>query len=605
MRSKAEADLILYNGNIATQDPNNPFVSSVAISKNKIIGIGEYDEMISYKTESTRLINLKGKTVIPGLNDSHIHLIRGGLSYNLELRWDFVTSLADALSLLKEQAERTPPPQWVRVVGGWGELQFKEKRMPTLEEINAVSSSTPVFILHLYDRAWLNAAALRAIGYTKETPDFPGGRIERDINGNPTGMIIAEPNALILYATLAKGPKLPLEFQVNSTKHFMRELNRLGITSVVDAGGGFQNYPDDYAVIEDLHRKGEMTVRIAYNLFTQKNGQEKEDFSHWVKECKPGDGDAFYKMNGAGEMLVFSASDFEDFLQPRPIIPERMDQELTDVIRILAAHRWPFRIHATYNETISRDLDVFEKVNQEIPFNGLHWFIDHAETISERNMERVRALGGGIAIQHRMAYQGEYFIDRYGKETAKHTPPIKRMLELGIPVGGGTDATRVASYNPFISLYWMITGKTVGGTSLYSQENLCSRHEALRLYTLGSAWFSNEETIKGKIMPGQLADLAVLSKDFFSIPEEEIKMLESVLTIVDGKIVYASGEYGDLAPPALPVMPDWSPIKYYGASQTILKPPPIKLKTCCLHPYPHKDHILPIWGDSGCSCFVF
>lgn len=397
MRSKAEADLILYNGNIATQDPNNPFVSSVAISKNKIIGIGEYDEMISYKTESTRLINLKGKTVIPGLNDSHIHLIRGGLSYNMELRWDFVTSLADALSLLKEQAERTPPPQWVRVVGGWGELQFKEKRMPTLEEINAVSSSTPVFILHLYDRAWLNAAALRAIGYTKETPDFPGGRIERDINGNPTGMIIAEPNALILYATLAKGPKLPLEFQVNSTKHFMRELNRLGITSVVDAGGGFQNYPDDYAVIEDLHRKGEMTVRIAYNLFTQKNGQEKEDFSHWVKECKPGDGDAFYKMNGAGEMLVFSASDFEDFLQPRPIIPERMDQELTDVIRILAAHRWPFRIHATYNETISRDLDVFEKVNQEIPFNGLHWFIDHAETISERNMERVRALGGGIS----------------------------------------------------------------------------------------------------------------------------------------------------------------------------------------------------------------
>ena len=163
-------------------------------------------------------------------------------------------SLADALRMLKEQALRTPNPQWVRVVGGWTEFQFAERRMPTLDEINR-APDTPVFILHLYDRALLNRAALKVVGYTKDTPNPPGGEIQRDANGNPTGMLIAKPNAMILYATLAKGPKLPLEQQVNSTRQFMRELNRLGLTSAIDAGGGFQNYPEDYQVIAELHEK--------------------------------------------------------------------------------------------------------------------------------------------------------------------------------------------------------------------------------------------------------------------------------------------------------------------------------------------------------------
>lgn len=307
--------------------------------------------------------------------------------------------------MLKDQADRTPSPQWVRVVGGWSEFQFAERRMPTLEELNDAAPDTPVFVLHLYDRALLNRAALKAVGYTKETPDPAGGEIVRDGNGNPTGMLIAKPNAMILYSTLAKGPKLPLELQVNSTRQFMRELNRLGLTSAIDAGGGFQNYPEDYEIIEQLHAKEQMTVRIAYNLFTQRPKQELEDFERWTDMLKPGQGTDFYRANGAGEMLVFSAADFEDFLQPRPDLPEGMEDELERVVRHLVEHRWPFRLHATYDESISRMLDVFEKVNRDIPFNGLHWFFDHAETITERNIERVKALGGGIAVQHRMAFQ--------------------------------------------------------------------------------------------------------------------------------------------------------------------------------------------------------
>lgn len=560
MSSAKAPDLVLSNGRITTLDARHPEAKSVAIRNGKIVGVDAPFE----RGPNTIVIDLRGSRVIPGLNDSHLHVIRGGLNYNMELRWDGVPSLADGLRMLKEQARRTPAGQWVRIVGGWTEFQFAERRMPTLDEVNAAAPDTPVFILHLYCRALLNQVALRACGYTRDTPNPPGGEIQRDRQGNPTGLLIARPNAAILYASLAKGPKLPPEHQMNSTRHFMRELNRLGLTSIIDAGGGFQNYPQDYAVIEELHKRGEMTLRIAYNLFTQKPKEEKEDFARWIKMTAPGNGDEYFRCNGAGEMLVFSAADFEDFLEPRPDLPATLESELKDVVTLLAANKWPFRLHATYDESITRFLDVYEEVNRNVPFAGLHWFFDHCETISDRNLERVKALGGGIAIQHRMAYQGEYFIDRYGKAAAARTPPIRKMLEMGIPVGAGTDATRVASYNPWVSLYWMVTGKTVGGMAMYKDKNVLTREEALRLYTQGSSWFSGENGSKGAIAEGQLADLVALSDDYFAVPEEKIKGIESVLTIVGGKIVYAAGEFSAQAPPSLPVMPEWSPVKAFG-----------------------------------------
>jgi len=559
--SPKDADLILLNGRIATQDERRSMVQALAIKDGRVLATGSDAEIRGYQGRS---IDLNGRTVIPGLIDSHSHPIRGGLYYNLELRWDGVPSLADGLRMLREQAQRTPPNQWVRVVGGWSEFQFAEKRMPTLDELNAAAPDTPVFVLNLYAMALLNRAALRAVGYDRNTPNPAGGEIQRDGAGNPTGVLIARPNAFILYSTLAKGPKLPFDEQLNSTRHFMRELNRLGVTSVIDAGGGFQNYPQDYEVVAALNRDGLSTVRLAANLFTQRANQELDDFSSWVKTVKAGQGDDMFRINGAGEMLVYSAADFEDFLEPRPELPARMEPDLGAVVRLLAKERWPFRLHATYDETITRALDVFEAVDREVPLVGMHWFIDHAETIAPRNIDRIRALGGGIAIQHRMAYQGERFIERYGKAKAEQSPPVKRMLAAGVPLGAGTDATRVASYNPFVSLYWLITGKTVGGTTLYTEANRLDRMDALRLWTAGSAWFSSEQGRKGALVPGQLADLAVLSADYFSIPDEDIKRLESVLTLVGGKAVHAAAEFAALAPPALPVLPAWSPVAKFG-----------------------------------------
>ncbi|WP_137133314.1 amidohydrolase [Rhizobium sp. FKY42] len=623
-----DADLILYHGLVTTLDRSNPSATAIAIKDGKFLAVGSDAEIMKHAGPHTKTVDLRGKRVLPGLNDNHTHVVRGGLNFNMELRWDGIRSLADAMDMLRRQVSVTPAPQWVRVIGGFTEHQFVEKRLPTIDEINAIAPDTPVFLLHLYDRALLNAAAVRAVGFTRETKDPPGGEITRDAAGNPTGLLLAKPNAGILYATLAKGPKLPFDYQVNSTRHFMRELNRLGVTAVIDAGGGFQNYPDDYAVIQKLADEGLLTVRLAYNLFTQKPKEEKEDFLRWTSSVTYKQGTDYFRHNGAGEMLVFSAADFEDFRQPRPDMPPEMEGDLEEVVRVLAQNRWPWRMHATYDETISRALDVFEKVNHDTPLDGINWFFDHAETISDRSIDRVAALGGGIAVQHRMAYQGEYFVERYGHGVAEATPPIAKMLERGVHISAGTDATRVASYNPWVSLSWMITGKTVGGMNLYPRQNCLDRETALRMWTEKVQWFSNEEGRKGRIEAGQFADLIVPSKDYFSCPEDEISFLTSDLTIVGGKVVYGAGDFIGIDGPALPpAMPEWSPVRTFGgygawgepqgAGRNSLRRHAISscgcANDCGVHGHDHAGawtSSLPIsdlkgfFGALGCSCWA-
>lgn len=621
-------DLILHQGRFTTLDPSNPVADAVAIKDGRFTRVGAASDILPLAGPGTKVIGLNGRGVLPGLIDNHLHIIRGGLNYNMELRWDGVFSLSDAMAMLRRQVAITPAPQWVRVVGGFTEHQFAEKRLPTIEELNAVAPDTPVFILHLYDRALLNGAALRAVGYDKNTPAPPGGEIVRDAAGNPTGLLLAKPNASILYATLARGPKLPFEYQINSTRHFMRDLNRLGVTGAIDAGGGFQNYPEDYQVIQQLADAGQLTIRLAYNLFTQKPKQEKEDFLNWTATSQYKQGTDYFRHNGAGEMLVFSAADFEDFRQPRPEMGPEMEGELEEVVRILAQNRWPWRLHATYDETISRALDVFERVNQDVPLAGLNWFFDHAETISERSIDRIAALGGGVAVQHRIAYQGEYFVERYGAGAAEATPPVKRMLEKGVNVSAGTDATRVASYNPWVSLSWLITGKTVGGLRLTPQRNCLDRETALRMWTENVTWFSNEQGKKGRIAVGQLADLVVPDRDFFACPESDIADTSSLLTLVGGKVVWGAGEFSahdEAAPP--PAMPDWSPTRLFGGYgawgdsegkplQTTLREAAAScacLADCNIHGHQHAGawaSKLPVsdlqgfWGALGCACWA-
>lgn len=569
--AQEKADLLVYNARLATMVKPGEFKQAIAIRNGIILATGTNTEIIGqYKDAGTTLIDAKGKTIIPGLNDSHIHIIREGLHYNSELRWDGVKTLKRAMEMLKEQAARTPEGVWIKVIGGWNEYQFEEKRQPTLAEINAAVPDKPVFITYLYGKAFVNKKGIEVLGYTNKTK-YEGSLIELDNNGNPTGLLYAKETPKAIYTTLALTTKLNKEERANSTLQFYRELNSFGITSAVDAAGGGQNYPDDYGVALELAKQGKLTIRTSFYLFAQQKGQELLDYEKWVQATYPNKNDHMLMQNGfstegAGENLVASAADFENFLEPRIVLADEMEADLEPIIRLLVKNRWPFRLHATYGESIDRMLHVFEKVNADQPFNGLRWFFDHAETITPQELERVKKLGGGIAVQFRMYFQGELYKKLYG-QPATQLPPIKKMLSMGIPVGMGTDATRISTYNPWMAMHWLITGKTIGGMQFWPKEQVLDRFTALQLYTAGSAWFSGEENDKGKLVKGMYADMVVLSADYFTLQPEAVKHITSLLTIVNGKCVYGAGDFSDYSPSIPAVIPAWSPVKYYGGYQ--------------------------------------
>jgi len=559
------ADVLIVNGRVATLNPRQPEAAAIAIKGDTIVGVGSEAELNTFRDEKTRVIDAGRRTVIPGLNDAHTHFIRGGLTYTNEVRWDGVPSLAEGMRRVGEQARRTPPPHWVQVIGGWTWAQFAEKRFPTLEEINAATGDTPCMIMHLYDRAWLNRSAIRVLGWEREVPKLFGGFVERDAGGNPTGLVMSTTSLASLVAVWLRVPRLSPEEQITSTRHFMREHNRLGVTSVIDAGGGGQNYPENYAAIAKLAADRLLTLRIGYELFAQAPGKELDNYLAWSKLVSVGEGNDYYRMIGAGEYVLYAAGDPANFAKDWVVAPPGvMESQFTAVTKHLVGLRWPFRQHTTFDSTAGRVLDVLEQVNRDAPLKGLRWGLDHCETLSPKTLERVARLGGSINIQNRMSLDGEAFLSKYGAQAAADAPPVARIREMGIPLACGTDANRATSYNPWIGVHWLITGKTLGGAKLQGERNLLDRTAALRLYTSGGAWMSSEEDKKGTLEVGKLADLVILSADYFSVPEEGIKEIESLLTMVGGKPVYGAGPYAALDPPSLPTLPDWLPVRHYG-----------------------------------------
>ena len=558
-----KADWIIENAKIITLDAKMPRAQAIAIGSDKIIGVGPRPDLERLRSPSTKIIDAGGRTIVPGLNDAHTHFIRGGLTYSQEVRWDGVPSLALALQMLKEQARRTPAPHWVQVVGGWTPYQFKEKRLPTLDEINTACGDVPCFVMHLYDRAFINKAGLRALGWNQDTPDPTGGLIARAGNGEPTGLLIATTSLISLLGVFAKIPKLSAEDQVVSTRHMMRELNRLGVTSLIDAGGGGQNYPEHYQAIAKLAADKALTVRIGYTLMAQHPGGEIEDYKAWLSQAKLYQGDEYFRLCGAGEYTVWAAGDVTNFAKDPLPQPPIMEQKLTEVLTFVVSNGWPFRMHASFDFTAQRILGVVEKVHKEIPVDKLRWGLEHCEGMTARTLERLQALGGSLGLQNRMSADGEAYVAKWGKEAAEDAPAFGRIKQMGVPFALGTDGNRAASHNPWVGVQWLVTGKTQGGLRHAADRNLMSREEALRAYSAAGAWMSNEEDKKGTLSVGKWADLAVLSGDYLTVPEEQISQLSSVLTMVGGKVVYGEGKYASLALPALKVSPDWLPISRY------------------------------------------
>ena len=602
LKTETPADTLIVNARVATLDPKQPNAEGIAIRGERIVAVGNPGELEKYKGPNTRVIDAGRRIVIPGLNDAHTHFIRGGHTYTNEVRWDGVPSLAEGMRRVREQARRTPAPHWVQVIGGWTWAQFQEKRFPTLEEINAATGDTPCMIMHLYDRAWLNRAAIRVLGWEKEVPKLFGGYVERDAGGTTTGLVMSTTSLASLVSVWLRVPRLSPEEQIASTRHFMREHNRLGVTSVIDAGGGGQNFPENYAAIAKLAADNQLTLRIAYELFAQAPGKELGNYQEWAKLVKIGQGNDYYRMVGAGEYILYAAGDPANFAKDWNVAPPGvMEKNFTDVVKYLAGLGWPFRQHATFDSTAGRILNVLEDVNREVPLKKLRWGLDHCETLTPKTLERVAALGGHVNIQNRMSLDGEAFVAKYGAQVAADAPPIARIREMQIPLACGTDGNRATSYNPWVGVHWLLTGKTLGGGRLQGEKNLLGRTEALRLWTEGGAWMSSEEDKKGTLEAGKLADLVLLSGDYFSMPVDEVKDLESMLTMVGGKVVYAAGPYARLDPPPPPALPDWLPLRQYGGYY----------KKSASLPAPLAAHRHPmIIGDSGnwsieCPCGGF
>lgn len=572
------ADLIIVDANIVTQDLARPRAEAIAVRGGLIQAVGTNSDISSLRGASTQYLSGEGRTLIPGLNDSHIHPTRAGRFYASELRWDGVGSLARGIEMIRQAAAVTPEGQWVRVIGGWSPFQFEEKRLPTPGELTEAAPATPVYVLFLYSQGYLNRRAVEILNLSSSTRAPAGTRYEFTPDG---GCILhAEPNPDLLYGAIAALPALTEAEQVLSSRHFYRELNRFGITSVIDAGGGGHSFPVDYRATDSLAEDGDLGVRISAYLFPQRKGDELQEFERWTREWQVGVNRAemimnAYVLRGGGEFLVWSAGDYENFMSDRPDITTRANwrPQLLGVTRHLLQNRWPIRIHATYDQSMRHILDVFEEAHAlEVAdgrsgFAGIRWAFDHGETVTPETLRRIKALGGGLAVQARMAYAGEYFMDRYGEEATRNTPPLRSILNSGVPMGLGTDGTRVASYNPWPAFYWAVSGRSVGGTQLHGPDNWLSRQEALFAYSVGSAWFSQEEHLKGRLMPGQFADFALLNADIFKIEASDLKSVEAELTVMNGRPVYASGDYAGLTPALPPIAPEWSPVRYFGGFQ--------------------------------------
>ena len=529
-------DTILIGGKIVTLDSRSTVAMGLAVTDGRITATGSTDDVRKLAGPSTRVIDLRGRTVIPGLIDSHLHAIRAALSFSTEVNWIGARSLEEGLGRIRAAARAMKPGSWLIVAGGWNVQQFEENRQPTQAELTAVAPNNPVYVQLGYGWAMLNPPAHKALGLANESDLPPGGRFERDSNGALTGAVTGAQNAIV--ALFDRLPRPTFAQQVEGTKAFFRELNRLALTGVVDPGGNNLTAPD-YEALFKVWRDKAMTVRVAYTLNGQTPGKEFEELRDLTGLLPMGFGDDMLRFNGLGERITVAMNNNN--------APSQADKDAYyRIVRWAADRGMSLTMHWGNDASVDHLLSIFERVNAEIPIAPLRWSIAHLNDASDASLRRMKALGVGWTMQDAMYFGGEQFLKQSGSEAAKRTPPLETARKMGVVVGAGTDAHRVASYNPFTALQWLLDSKTVGGVVMRGAEEIPSRIDALKFYTLGSAWFSFDEQKRGSLDVGKLADLAVLSADYLTVPVEKIGSLESVLTMVGGKVVYTSGPFADL-----------------------------------------------------------
>jgi predicted amidohydrolase YtcJ len=533
-----QPDTILVNGRILTVDSRFSTREALAIRDGKIASLGTSAEVRKLAGPRTRVIDLQGRTVIPGLIDSHMHAIRAGQTFATEVNWAGARSLQDALTRIRDAAATRPPGSWLIVAGGWNERQFSERRRPTQAELQAAAPQHPVYVQLGYGWIVMTPDGLKTLGIAGDA-DLPrNGRLERDSSGNPTGVITGPQEAIVgLFDRL---PKPTFDQQIEGTRQFFRELNRLGLTGVLDPGGN-NLLPADYQPLLKLWRDRRMTVRVAYSVNGQTSGSELDEFTSLTALVPMGFGDDMLRFNGLGERVTVAMNNND-----KPTGAQK--EAYYEIARWAAERGMTITMHWNSDASVGELLSIWERVNAQVPIAPLRWSIAHLNDASDPTLRRMKALGVGWTVQDASLYfGGEQFLKARGRELARRSPPVESARRIGVPIGAGTDAHRVAPYNPFTSLQWLLDGTDVGGVAIRGVEEIPSRADALRAYTIGSAWFSHDDGTRGSLEAGKLADLAVLSRDFMTVPVDQIGEIESVLTMVGGTIVYAAGQYRSLA----------------------------------------------------------
>jgi hypothetical protein len=522
-------DTILVNGKLVVYD--GPPAQALAVRDGRIAAIGDTRDIRAMAGPTTRVIDVGGRTVIPGLIDSHIHAIRAGLTYTTEVHWTGVRTLLEALDRLRDAAKTAPKGTWLVVAGGWTDRQFREDRRPTQAEIAAAAPDHQVYVQELYSRVLLDPGGGAALGIDSELAARL--TIERDQDGKPTGWLSGDNRAISDLFNLLPRPT-PSQ-KIEGTKAFFRALNAMGLTGVLDPGG-YNLAIDDYQPLLQIWREGGLTVRVRYSLSAPRRDHELEDFKALTQLMPMGFGDEWLRFNGIGENVTWGLYANDD-------PTEAQKAQLYDVLRWAVSRGMTATFHWHNDRPLHHLLDVLERVNVQTPLARLRWSIAHLNDASPASLERMKAMGLGWLVQNAFYFRGEAFLGQRGAEAARGVPPIVSAVRLGLPVGGGTDAHRVMGPSPFVALQWMLDGKTVSGIAMRAPAELPTRIDALRLYTLGSAWFTFEERNRGALAAGRLADLAVLSRDYLTVPVAEIGGTVSLLTMVGGRIVYADGPF--------------------------------------------------------------
>jgi predicted amidohydrolase YtcJ len=523
-------DTVLINGKIVTVDERSPTREALAIRDGRIVAMGATSEIRKLAGAKSKVIDVEGRTVIPGLIDSHMHAIRAALSFSTEVNWIGASSLVEAVGRIHQASQAMKPGTWLIVAGGWNVQQFKEKRWPEQAELLAAAPNNPVYVQLGYGWVMMTPAALKALNIANDADLPAGGKLDRDGNGSLTGGITGGNNAIV--ALFDKLPKPNFNEQVEGTKRFFRELNRLGITGVVDPGGNNVG-PEDYQAVFKVWRDRQMTVRVAYSLCGDPPGAEFAELMDLTQLLPMGFGDDMLRFNGLGERITWAMNN-----NNKPSDADK--QKYYEIAKWAAGRGMSITMHWTNEESVDQLLTIFERVNEDVPIAGLRWSIAHLNNASPESLHRMKALGMGWTVQDSLYFGGEQL---QNTPAVRRQPPVVTANEIGVPVGAGTDAHRVASYNPFTALQWFLDGKTVSGIALRGPEETPSRSDALRLYTLGSAWFSRDEDKRGSLAVGKLADLAVLTRDYMTVPVAEVGGIESLLTMVGGQVVYAAGPF--------------------------------------------------------------